>query len=86
MRKQGVRVLDRVLETRQIDWLVVSRQECPDEVSERRIVLQCFRVPHEPWEPNRAFVEAVTVRRGRHRVLFRQESGVRLRALAGEAT
>ncbi len=86
MRMQGVRVLDRVLETHQIDWLVISGQECPDEASERRFVLQHFRVPHEPWGPDRAFVETVTVRRGRHRVLFRQESGVRLSSLAGEAT
>ncbi|NQT16644.1 MAG: hypothetical protein HQ582_28050 [Planctomycetes bacterium] len=86
MRMQGVRVLDPVLETCQVDWLVISARDCPDEASERRISLQHFRVPHKPWGPDSAFVEAVTVRRGRFRVLFRQESGVRLQAITSEAS
>jgi hypothetical protein len=76
MRKQGVKVLDPVLETNQIDWLVVRREECPDEHSQRRIIQAHFRVPHEPWSLPGAFVHPVVVRRSRTWVLFCQESGV----------
>lgn len=76
MRTYGVKVLDPVLRTSQLDWLVVSIQECPDEHAERRLVLAQFRVPHEPWGSQRAYVRPVRVRRSRRRILFRQESGI----------
>jgi hypothetical protein len=75
MRTQGVKVLDPVLETRQVDWLLISVGECPDVVAEQRVARQHFRVPHDAWGPRRAFVQPVTVRRSRRRVLFFQESG-----------
>ena len=78
MKTRGVKVLDPVLDTRQLDWLVVSIRECPDETAERHLILTHFRVPHEPWGSDRAFVRPVQIRRSRFRVLFRQESGVRL--------
>ncbi len=59
----------------QIDWLVLSIRECADEIAERNVVLAHFRKPHEPWGPQRAFVEPVRIRRSRRRVLFCQESG-----------
>jgi hypothetical protein len=76
MRTRGVKLIDPVLETCQVEWLVLSAEECPDEISERRVVLTYFRVPHEPWGPGRAFVRPVEIRRSRYRVLFRQLSGV----------
>ena len=75
-KTRGVKILDRVLQIRQLDWLVVSAKECPDKAAERRIVTTHFRVPHEAWEPTRAFVRPVIVRRDRCRILFRQESGI----------
>jgi hypothetical protein len=77
VRTQGIKVLDRVLETSQIHWLVVRREECPDEHSERRVIAAHFLVPHEPWSTPPAFVGPVQIRRSRNRVLFCQESGVR---------
>ena len=76
MRTRGVKMLDSVLQMNQLDWLVVSRHECPDGVTERRIVSAQFRVPHEPWGASRAYVQPVRVRRSCRRVLFRQESGI----------
>ena len=76
MRTQGVKVLDRVLETNQIHWMLVHRKECPDEDSERLIIQTHFLVPHERWTTPPAFVGPVRVRRSRSWVLFSQECGV----------
>jgi len=76
MKIRGMKVLDPVLETVQVDWLVVSVSECQDAAAEGRLVSTYFRRPHEPWGPERAFVMPVRVRRGRRRVLFCQESGL----------
>ena len=76
MRTQGVKQLDPVAQTRQLDWLVLPAWECPDESAERRVAAVHFRVPHEPWGPEHAFVQQVTVRRSRRRVLFLQQSGM----------
>jgi hypothetical protein len=76
MRTSGVKLLDPVLETTQIDWLVVPAGECRDTQDEGRLICSHFRKPHEPWEPNRAFVMPVRVRRSRRRVLFLQQSGL----------
>ncbi len=76
MNTHGVKVLDPVLQTVQLDWLAVSIRECPDECAQRRVVLSQFRVPHDPWGPQAAYVRPVRIRRSRRRVLFRQESGV----------
>jgi len=78
MKTQGVRVFDPVLQTSQLDWLVVEARECPDKAAERRMAARHFRVPHGPWGTLRAFVQPVTVRRSRRRVLFRQKSGLTL--------
>ena len=78
MRKYGIKVLDRVLETRQVQWLLVSVEECPDEPAEQRIIRMHFRVPHTAWTSPPAFVEPVIVRRTRSRVLFFQRSGIAL--------
>jgi hypothetical protein len=78
MKTRGVKVFDAVLQTGQLDWLVVSAEECPNQAAERHVVSAHFRVPHAPWGPDRAFVQPVRIRRGRRRVLFRQESGIGL--------
>ena len=78
MRTRGVKVFDRVLQIRQVDWLVIPVMDCPDEAAERWVVCRHFRIPHGPWGSDHAFVRPVTVRRSRRRVLFRQESGVAL--------
>lgn len=78
MRTRGVKVLDPVSETNQVDWLVVSADECPDEEAERFVAATHFRVPHEPWGYDGAFVQAVSIRRTRRRVLFYQESGLQI--------
>jgi len=78
MRMQGIKVLDRVLETAQVHWLLVMVEECPDEAAERRLIETHFVVPHTAWTTPRAFVEPVLVRRTRTRVLFRQHSGITL--------
>ena len=78
MKTRGVKVLDPALQTRQLDWLVLSIEECPNHSAEQHVILTHFRVPHEPWGPGQAFVSAVHIRRTRFRVLFRQESGVGL--------
>jgi hypothetical protein len=77
MRTHGVKQLDPVHQTRQLDWLVLPARQCPDPAAEQRIVAVHFRVPHEPWGPELAFVLPVTVRRSRRRVLFVQHSGTR---------
>ena len=76
MRTRGVKLLDPVLETLQIDWLVVPADQCRDDKDEGRLISTHFRKPHEPWGNSRAFVMPVRVRRSRSRVLFRQESGL----------
>ena len=78
MKTRGTKVLDYTLETAQIEWLVVSAAECPDVETESRIARTHFRVPHEAWTSPRAFVQPVSVRRSRSRVLFLQESGLAL--------
>lgn len=77
MRTQGVKLLDPVLETSQL-WLIIPSHECPDQAAELTVVAAHFRVPHEPWGLIKAFVQPVKIRRSRRRVLFRQESGVKL--------
>lgn len=78
MLTRGVRVLDSVLDTRQLDWLIVRAHECPDEEAEQHYTSAFFRVPHRPWGASRAFVHPVVVRRSHRRVFFLQESGLRL--------
>jgi len=78
MRTRGVKVLDPVSDTNQVDWLIVSIDECPDEETERYLTATHFRVPHEPWGSEGAFVDPVVVRRTRRRVFFYQESGLQL--------
>jgi hypothetical protein len=76
MRTRGVKLLDPVVETVQIDWLVVPVKECSNEEDEGRLICSHFRRPHEPWGHSGAFVLPVLVRRSRRRVLFCQESGL----------
>ena len=76
MKTRGVKLLDPVVETSQIDWLVVPVEECRDEEDEGRLISSHFRKPHEPWGHSGAFVQPVRVRRSRWRVLFWQESGL----------
>ena len=76
MKTYGIKTLDPLLDNRQLDWRVVSVERCPDEAAERQILLTQFRVPHDPWAPSQAYVGPVEIRRGRRRVLFRQESGI----------
>jgi hypothetical protein len=76
MRTRGVKLLDPVLETAQVDWLVVPVEECRSEEDEGRLISSHFRKPHEPWGHSGAFVLPVRIRRSRSRVLFRQESGL----------
>jgi hypothetical protein len=78
MRTQGVKVLDPVFQTEQLEWLLLSARECPDAASEQRIIENYFRSPHSPWGVLRAFVRPVHIRRSRRRVLFCQELGVDL--------
>ena len=78
MKTQGFKVVDPILETVMLEWLVVSVRECPDEATEKRIAAKHFRVPHHPWGMLRAFVRPVHVRRSRRRVLFCQQSGIDL--------
>ncbi len=76
MNTRGVKLLDPVLETVQIDWLVVPTGQCRSRQDERQLISSHFRQPHEPWGQSRAFVLPVCVRRGRSRVLFLQQSGL----------
>jgi hypothetical protein len=76
MRTRGVKLLDPVLETAQIDWMVVPAGQCRTDQDERLLISSHFRKPHEPWGPSQAFVLPVCVRRTRSRVLFLQQSGL----------
>ena len=76
MKTRGVKLLDPVLETSQIDWLVLPVEECRQEEDEVRVISSQFRKPHEPWGHSGAFVLPVRIRRSRWRVLFWQESGL----------
>ncbi len=76
MRTQGVKVLDPVFQTEQLEWLLLPARQCPDAASEQRIIASYFRAPHSPWGVLRAFVRPVRVRRSRRRVLFCPELGV----------
>jgi hypothetical protein len=76
MRTRGVKLLDPDLEHMQIDWLLVSANECRDAHAERKLISRHFRRPHEPWGASRAFVMPVYIRRSRRRVLFCQQSGL----------
>ncbi len=76
MKTSGVRTLDALLETRQLDWLAVSADRCQDESAERRVISAQFRVAHDPWGSSRAYVGPVKIRRSLRRVLFFQESGI----------
>jgi hypothetical protein len=78
MKARGTKLLDSVLGTVQIDWLVVPAEECRDAVAESQLIRRHFRQPHEPWGHRGAFVMPVRVRRSRCRVLFSQESGIQL--------
>jgi hypothetical protein len=69
-------MLDPVLDTAQIDWLVLPVAKCPGPADEWNVISSHFRKPHEPWGPSRAFVLPVRVRRSRRRVLFWQQSGL----------
>jgi hypothetical protein len=78
MRTSGMKLLDSILETAQIDWLIVPAEECRDVTTENHFIRAHFRRPHEPWGHLRAFVMPVCIRRSRRRVLFYQESGIEL--------
>jgi hypothetical protein len=78
MRTCGIKLLDSVLGTAQIDWLIVPAKDCRDLVAENKLVRQHFRNPHEPWGHRGAFVMPVCIRRSRRRVLFIQQSGIEL--------
>jgi hypothetical protein len=76
MRTRGVKLLDPVLDTVQIDWLFLPVEQCPRPQDEWQVIASHFRKPHEPWGPSRAFVMPVDIRRSRRRVLFSQRSGL----------
>ncbi len=76
MKNRGVKSIDPLSDTLQVDWLVVPAEHCPDENSVARLVQRHFRRPHEPWGANRAYVHEVIVRRTRRRVLLLQYSGL----------
>ena len=75
MRKSGVKRLDDI---RQIDWLFVAVEHCPDAPSEERLIARHFRIPHGPSGNDLTFVQEVKIRRSCRRILFHQESGVHL--------
>jgi hypothetical protein len=76
MTKRGVKMIDPMAETVQVDWLVVPAEQCPGVEDELRLISCHFRTPHEPWGHSRAFVMPVRVQRSRRRVLFVQQSGL----------
>jgi hypothetical protein len=76
MRTRGVKLLDPVLDTLQIDWLLLPVDRCPGPEDEGEVISSHFRKPHEPWGPSRAYVLPVDIRRSRRRVLFSQRSGL----------
>ena len=49
MRTRGVKLLDPLIETFQIDWLLLPVAECPREEDEIRVISSQFRKPHKPW-------------------------------------
>jgi hypothetical protein len=75
MRKSGVKLLDDI---RQIDWLIVPAERCPDPAALESLIARHFRIPHEPAGNDLTFVQEVEIRRSRRRILLRQESGVHL--------
>ncbi len=75
MRKSGVKRLDDI---RQIDWLIVATERCPDPSTEQHLIARHFRIPHEPSGNDLTFVQEVKIRRSCRRILFHQESGVHL--------
>lgn len=76
MRRWGIRIVDPVEGSQQVEWLVLTIRECPDSMTEAEVIGRYFRSPHEPWAPEKAFVQPVEVRRTRTRVLFRQQVGL----------
>jgi len=76
MKIRGVKRVDGKSQSLQIDWMLVSMEECDGPEIEQELIATYFRVAHEPWHPTGAYVEPVAVRRGKRRVLFRQHSGV----------
>jgi hypothetical protein len=76
IRTRGVKLLDPVLDTLQIDWLLLPAHQCPGPEDEWEVISSHFRKPHEAWGPSRAFVMPVDIRRSRRRVLFSQRSGL----------
>ena len=76
MKTHGVKVLDPMADSLQVDWLVVPAEECEDQATIEHIVAVHFRRPHEPWGGARAYVRPVEVRRTRRRVLLLQHSGL----------
>jgi hypothetical protein len=76
MRTRGMKLLDAVLGTMQIDWLVVPVKFCRDSAAEESYIRRHFRKPHEPWAHGGAYVLPVCVRRSSRRVLFFQKSGI----------
>ncbi|NLX95443.1 MAG: hypothetical protein GXY83_04635 [Rhodopirellula sp.] len=75
MKTRGVKILDPVSESSQMDWLLVRVEDCPNEQAEQRLVATHFRVPHQTMGHVRAFVGPVVIRRSRRRILFQQASG-----------
>ncbi len=75
MQKSGIRQLDDI---RQIDWLIVATERCPDQSALNNLIACYFRIPHEPSGNDLTFVHEVRIHRSRRRILFRQESGVHL--------
>lgn len=76
MLRSGVHLLDPVLDQRQVEWLLVSLDECPDREAEERIIRTYFRIPQAPWGNHGAYVEPVEIRRAKSWILFRQVSGI----------
>lgn len=76
MLRAGTYLPDPVMEHQQVEWLLVSADECPDSRAEEYFIRTYFRVPQPPWGPHGAFVKPVEIRRSRGWVLFRQVSGI----------
>ena len=77
MSDRGIRWID-IAETRQVLWLLVPVEDCPDQSSEERLTRSHFLVPHTTWSWPKAFVEPVSIVRTCRRVLFRQQLGIEL--------
>ena len=77
MRNSGVKLLDPVLETAQIDWMIVPVEECRDAKDEERVIFRYFRKPHDACSPHRALtVMPVSSAAAAAGVLFSQQSGL----------